>query len=53
MPFDLIRHDLLMTLRPLSPERIKSIVDDLFLPLVAANMAAPANVMAANQVIRS
>ena len=36
MPFQLIRHDLLMTLRPLTPERIKSIVDDLFLPLVAA-----------------
>jgi AcrR family transcriptional regulator len=40
MPFQLIRHDLLMTLRPQAPERIKSIVDDLFLPLVAAHMAA-------------
>lgn len=35
MPFDLMRHDLLMTLRPVPPERITSIVDDLFLPLVA------------------
>jgi AcrR family transcriptional regulator len=34
MPFELLRHDLLMTLRPLDPERIRSIVDDLFLPLV-------------------
>jgi AcrR family transcriptional regulator len=37
MPFDLMRHDLLMTLRPVPPERIKSIVDDLFLPLVTAD----------------
>jgi AcrR family transcriptional regulator len=36
MPFDLMRHDLLMTLKPIPPERIVAIVDDLFLPLVAA-----------------
>jgi AcrR family transcriptional regulator len=36
MPFDLIRLDLLMTLKPLSAERVREIVDDLFLPLVAA-----------------
>jgi AcrR family transcriptional regulator len=36
MPFDLIRHELLMTLRPVSAERLRSIVDDLFMPLVAA-----------------
>ena len=36
MPFDLMRHDLLMTLKPVPPERIAAIVDDLFLPLVAA-----------------
>ena len=36
MPFDLMRHDLLMTLKPVPPERITSIVDDLFMPLVAA-----------------
>jgi AcrR family transcriptional regulator len=53
MPFDLIRHDLLMTLRPLTPERINSIVDDLFLPLVAATMAAATNGVAAGRVIRS
>jgi AcrR family transcriptional regulator len=36
MPFDLIRLDLLMTLKPVTAERVRSIVDDLFLPLVAA-----------------
>jgi AcrR family transcriptional regulator len=36
LPFDLMRHDLLMTLKPVPPERIAAIVDDLFLPLVAA-----------------
>jgi AcrR family transcriptional regulator len=34
MPFDLARHDLFMDLRPLKPARIRSIVDELFLPLV-------------------
>jgi AcrR family transcriptional regulator len=34
MPFDLMRHDLLMTLKPIPPERIQSIVDDLFMPLI-------------------
>jgi AcrR family transcriptional regulator len=33
MPFDLVRHDILMTMKRLPPERITSIVDDLFLPL--------------------
>jgi AcrR family transcriptional regulator len=33
MPFDLVRHDLLMDLGPPGPARIRSIVDDLFLPL--------------------
>jgi AcrR family transcriptional regulator len=36
MPFDLMRHDLLMTLRPVPADRITSIVDELFLPLLAA-----------------
>lgn len=36
MPFDLMRSDMLMTLKPIPPERIASIVDDLFMPLVAA-----------------
>jgi AcrR family transcriptional regulator len=34
MPFDLVRHDLLMDFKPLKPARIQSIVDELFLPLV-------------------
>ncbi len=34
LPFDLVRHDLLMNLKAPQPERIQSIVDDLFLPLV-------------------
>jgi AcrR family transcriptional regulator len=34
MPFDLLRHDMLMDLRPVKPARIQSIVDELFLPLV-------------------
>jgi AcrR family transcriptional regulator len=34
MPFDLVRHDLLMDLKPLKPTRIQSIIDKLFLPLV-------------------
>jgi AcrR family transcriptional regulator len=36
MPFDLMRHDLLMTLKPVPTDRIAAIVDELFLPLVAA-----------------
>jgi AcrR family transcriptional regulator len=35
IPFDLVRHDMLMDLKPLKPERIQTIVDELFLPLVA------------------
>jgi len=42
LPFDLMRHDLLMTLKPVPPERIAAIVDDLFLPLVAAYRPAQA-----------
>lgn len=34
LPFDLVRHDLLMDLKPLKPARIRSIVDEIFLPLV-------------------
>ena len=34
MPFDLVRHDLLMDLKPLKPARIQSIIDEIFLPLV-------------------
>jgi AcrR family transcriptional regulator len=34
MPFDLVRHDLLMALEPVPAARIRSIVDELLLPLV-------------------
>ena len=36
MPFDLMRHDLLMTLQPLPEERVLEIVDELFIPLIEA-----------------
>jgi AcrR family transcriptional regulator len=42
LPFDLMRHDLLMTLKPVPPDRIAAIVDDLFLPLAAAYRPAQA-----------
>ena len=35
MPFDLMRHDMLITCKPIPPERVLAIVDDLFMPLVA------------------
>jgi len=40
MPFDLVRHDMLMTFEPVPDERITAIVDELFLPLVAHYGAA-------------
>jgi len=40
MPFDLMRHDLLMTLKPIPAERVRAIVDELFLPLVTARAHA-------------
>lgn len=39
LPFDLVRHDLLMDLKPLKPARIRSIVDELFLPLLQHHQA--------------
>ncbi|CAL9399764.1 TetR/AcrR family transcriptional regulator [Streptomyces sp. NPDC057340] len=33
LPFDLVRHDLLMDLEALSADRIQSVVDEIFLPL--------------------
>jgi len=44
MPFDLARHDMLMEREPLSPTRIRSIVDELFLPLIGLYESAPAAV---------
>jgi AcrR family transcriptional regulator len=37
MPFDLMRHDMLMTYKPIPQERVLEIVDDLFMPLIAAS----------------
>lgn len=37
LPTDLARHEILMTLRPLSDEVIRQIVEDVFLPLVRRN----------------
>jgi AcrR family transcriptional regulator len=34
LPFQLMRHDVLMTLRPVPPARIQSIVDTVFWPLI-------------------
>ena len=34
LPFDLVRHEALMTLQPIAPETILEIIDDIFLPLV-------------------
>ncbi|MFY9926733.1 MAG: TetR/AcrR family transcriptional regulator [Streptosporangiaceae bacterium] len=37
LPFDLFRHEVLMTLEPVTPEVITQIVDDVFLPLARAS----------------
>jgi AcrR family transcriptional regulator len=39
MPFDLMRHDMLMTYKAIPRKRVLAIVDDLFMPLVRAAMA--------------
>ncbi|MDT8913162.1 TetR/AcrR family transcriptional regulator C-terminal ligand-binding domain-containing protein [Amycolatopsis sp. PS_44_ISF1] len=39
LPFDLVRHDLLLDLAPLKPARVRSIVDELFLPLLRTYQA--------------
>ena len=36
LPFDLVRHDLVMAFKPLPAARIRSIVDEIFLPLARA-----------------
>ncbi|MFI5958917.1 TetR/AcrR family transcriptional regulator [Cryptosporangium sp. NPDC051539] len=38
LPFDLFRHELLMTLRPVSEEAIVQIVDDIVLPLLTGHV---------------
>jgi AcrR family transcriptional regulator len=39
LPFDLLRHETLMTLKPLPRENIAAIVDQIFLPLVLPSTA--------------
>lgn len=41
LPTDLARNEILMTLRPLSDEVIREIVEDVFLPLVRGNCGGP------------
>lgn len=41
MPYELMRHDLLMNLEPLPRARIESIIDELFLPLVRSHCGEP------------
>lgn len=41
LPVDLFRHEILMTLRPLSDEAIEEIVDTIFLPLLAHGRGKP------------
>jgi AcrR family transcriptional regulator len=36
LPFDLLRHDVLMTFKPMSRKAIYEIIDEVFLPLVAS-----------------
>ena len=43
LPADLLRHELLMTQRPIPEEVISEIVDDIFLPLVRMRMGARAD----------
>ncbi|GID29873.1 hypothetical protein Abr02nite_48560 [Paractinoplanes brasiliensis] len=45
MPFDLVRHDIHMDLEPVPAARIRSIVDDLFLPLLGEHGTATAAVI--------
>lgn len=42
VPFDLMRHDLLMTLKPVSEARVNEIVDDIFWPMLVGRGAIPA-----------
>ncbi len=39
LPFDLVRHEALMTLQPIARETILEIIDDIFLPLVGIRPA--------------
>ncbi|SFW92016.1 TetR/AcrR family transcriptional regulator C-terminal ligand-binding domain-containing protein [Amycolatopsis australiensis] len=53
MPFDLVRHDMLMDLKPLEPTRIRSVVDELFLPLIRRPPVQPQIVKSLTDCLRS
>lgn len=40
LPFDLFRHEMMMTLKPVPDHVLRQIVDDIFIPLVAAQPPA-------------
>jgi AcrR family transcriptional regulator len=41
LPFDLMRHDMLMTYKPIPEKRVLEIVDDVFMPLIATASRKP------------
>jgi hypothetical protein len=41
LPFDLWRHELMMTLKPVPDHVLRQIVDDIFIPLVASRREEP------------
>jgi AcrR family transcriptional regulator len=41
LPFDLFRHEMMMTLKPVPDHVLRQIVDDIFIPLVTAQQPAP------------
>jgi hypothetical protein len=41
LPFDLLRHEIFMTTRPVPDAAITEIVDDVWLPLLGAGAARP------------
>jgi len=49
LPFDLVRHEALMTLRAVPPETIREIIDDIFLPLVGIRPDHPTDSIDAEQ----
>jgi hypothetical protein len=41
LPFDLLRHDMLMTMRAVPDEKVREIVDEVWLPLLTASEVLP------------
>ncbi|SEP39225.1 TetR/AcrR family transcriptional regulator C-terminal ligand-binding domain-containing protein [Amycolatopsis saalfeldensis] len=53
LPFDLVRHDLLMDLKPLKRARVESIVDELFWPLLRNYQDSTVKYQTINELFRS